>query len=334
MKRYGPFLVLVAGALACSDALRNGPYPDEPFTVPRGATLHAVAESLYVRGFIGSPGLFRFYATISGKGRSVQAGTYDLPRGAAPRVVLGMLVSGRPALRRLVIPEGLTLAEIAQAVERQLGLPADSVLAAAEDDSLRAALAVPATTLEGYLYPSTYFVRADATARDVVRQMALEFDERWQPRWNRVAADRGMTRHEVVTLASIIEGEVRHDVDRRYVASVYVNRLARGMRLQADPTVVYALGTRRRLYERDYRTPSDYNTYLIDGLPPGPIGSPTEASLEAALYPAKTSFLYFVARQDGLHVFSRTYAEHLRTIAEIRGGRRPPAAPTRDGARQ
>jgi UPF0755 protein len=124
-----------------------------------------------------------------------------------------------------------------------------------------------------------------------------------------------------VTLASIIAGEVRYEPDRAYVSSVYHNRLERGMRLQADPTVVYALGRRRRLYERDYQTPSPYNTYLIDGLPPGPIGSPSRASIEAALYPARTRFLYFVARPDGQHVFSLTYAEHLRTIREIRGGR-------------
>jgi UPF0755 protein len=332
--RRHPPLLLLAAVLACADPSQDSPLPTEPFTVPRGATLHAVAESLHTGGFVESPGLFRFYATISGKGRAVQAGTYDLPRGASPRRLLSILVSGRPALRRLAIPEGLTLAEIARAVEIQLALPAESVLAAARDDSLREALGVPASTLEGYLYPSTYYVRADATARDVVRQMAAEFEQRWQRRWDRDAAQRGMTRHAIVTLASIIEGEVRHDVDRRYVASVYANRLQRGMRLQADPTVIYALGERRRLYERDYRTPSDYNTYLIDGLPPGPIGSPTAASIAAALHPAKTSFLYFVARQDGLHVFSRTYAEHLRTIARIRGGERPQTEATRNGARR
>jgi UPF0755 protein len=332
--RGRPSVFLLAAVLSCADPSPGSTLSTDSFTVPRGATLDAVAESLYAGGFIESPGLFRFYATISGQGRAVQAGTYDLPRDASPRHLLGILVSGRPAMRRLAIPEGLTLAEIARAVESQLGLPAESVLLAARDDSLRKALDVPAPTLEGYLYPSTFYVRADATALDVVRQMAREFGQRWQRRWDAEAAARGMTRHDVITLASIIEGEVRHDVDRRYVASVYLNRLERGMRLQADPTIIYALGERRRLYERDYRTPSAYNTYLIDGLPPGPIGSPTEASIAAALYPAKTSFLYFVARQDGLHVFSRTYAEHLRTIARIRRGEQLQTDSMRDGARR
>jgi UPF0755 protein len=121
-----------------------------------------------------------------------------------------------------------------------------------------------------------------------------------------------------VTVASIVEAEVRYPPDRPYVASVYYNRLRRGMPLQADPTVAYALGQRRRLYERDYQVQSPYNTYLITGLPPGPIGSPSSASLRAALHPAVTDFFYFVARSDGKHVFSRTYREHLRAIEAVR----------------
>jgi UPF0755 protein len=126
-----------------------------------------------------------------------------------------------------------------------------------------------------------------------------------------------------VTLASIIAGEMPLPEDILQVASVYHNRLARGMRLQADPTVVYALGERRRLNYRDYRVSSDYNTYTIHGLPPGPIGQPSAVSLEAALYPVNSDYLYFVGRWDGRHQFSRTYREHLRTIAQVRGRKRP-----------
>jgi UPF0755 protein len=148
--------------------------------------------------------------------------------------------------------------------------------------------------------------------------MLSEFEAQWRPEWDARLDELGMSRHEVVILASIIEGEVRYDPDREYVSSVYHNRLERGMRLQADPTVIYALGTRRRLYEKDYQTRSPYNTYLIYGLPPGPINQPSAASLEAALFPARTDFLYFVARPDGKHVFSRTYREHLAAIREVR----------------
>lgn len=306
--------------LGCASDSPQGESDTVQITIPRGASLASAAESLYAYDLIPSAELFRFYAVVSGRERGIQAGTYDVPRHASIRRVLGMLAAGRPAEQRLVVLEGQTLTELADTIAVQLGIPAESTLAAAAHTELRARLGIPAETLEGYLYPSTYLVPVDAGADAVVRQLVMEFERRWRPEWDARLDTLGMTRHEIVTLASIIEGEVRHGPDRAYVSSVYHNRLRRGMRLQADPTVVYALGQRRRLYERDYRTPSPYNTYLIDGLPPGPIGEPTEASLEAALYPARSQFLYFVARPDGQHVFSRTYAEHLRAIREIRNG--------------
>lgn len=333
MNRFAAIGALVAIA-ACGPADRMASADAARFTVPRGATLGAVADSLHAQGLVRSARLFRFYATVSGRSRRVQAGTYDIPADASIRDVLRILVSGRPALRRLVVQEGLMLPEIVASLAAQLGVAADSVRAAARDDSLRAALSVERPTLEGYLYPSTYLVRLDATPRQVVRQMVAEFERRWRPEWNDRLNALGMSRDEIVTLASIIEGEVRYAPDRAYVSSVYHNRLRLGMRLQADPTVIYALGERRRLFERDYRTPSPFNTYLVDGLPPGPIGAPSEASLRAALYPARTPFLYFVARSDGQHVFSSTYTQHLRAIEEIRSPRPPEPTPTPDRARR
>ncbi len=290
------------------------------FTVPRGATVTAVAETLAVRGIIADAGFFRFYAAASGRSRDIKAGTFELPQGVGTRAALEALVRGLPALRALVVPEGLMLTEIAATVERQLGIPSDEFFQAASDSAWLDTLDVSGPTLEGYLFPSTHMVRVDASAGEVVDQMIWAFLQQWRAEWTLRLDTLKLTLHELVTLASIIEGEVRHDEDRRFVSSVYHNRLARGMRLQADPTVIYALGRRRRLFERDYSRPSPYNTYLINGLPPGPIGSPSTASLDAALYPAATDFLYFVARDDGRHVFSRTYAEHRRTIDQIRNG--------------
>lgn len=210
------------------------------------------------------------------------------------------------------------LAEVQRAAVTQLGVDPDAFLQAASDPSLLRRVGARGRTLEGYLYPSTYHVRVGASARELVEQMVDEFERQWRPEWDARVAELGLSRDEVVTLASIIEGEVRVHQDRAYVSSVYHNRLNRGMRLQADPTVVYALGRRRRLFERDYRTRSPYNTYQIDGLPPNPIGQPSTASLEAALYPRRTDFLYFVADSAGRHVFSRTYRDHLATIRRIR----------------
>lgn len=312
--RWWPGVVLVAAACAG--------HPSAPdtvrVTIPNGAGLHVVAESLASHHLITSPWWFRTYATVTGHSRAIRAGIYDLPRHASTAAILHQLVLGTPATERLVIPEGLMLKEVAAEVQTQLGIPSDSLLAAARDSSLRAEVGTHDATLEGYLYPSTYRVRVGADARDVVRQMVHEFEMRWRPDWTAHLHTIGMTRDQIVTLASIIEGEVRYARDRKFVSSVYHNRLRRGMRLQADPTVIYALGRRRRLYEKDYQIRSRYNTYLHDGLPPGPIGEPSSASIEAALYPEPTDFLYFVARPDGQHIFSRTLRQHLEAVAAVR----------------
>ncbi|MDH3495490.1 MAG: endolytic transglycosylase MltG [Gemmatimonadota bacterium] len=300
-----------------------GPPTGEPVrvTIPRGASLAAIADTLAAHDIIESPGRFRLWAKLLRKERAIHAGIYDLHRDRPVREVLATLTSGATAFQRLVVPEGLMLREVAAQIQRQLGVPAESVLAAARDSALRDEIGPDIPTLEGYLYPSTYYARVDANARDIVRQMVDEFQSRWRPAWTRRLDSIGLTRQQVVTLASIIEGEVRHDADRKYVASVYHNRLRAGWRLQADPTVIYALGRRRRLFERDYEFRSPYNTYLVDGLPPGPIGQPSAKSLEAALYPAETDFFFLVARADGQHIFSRTLAEHLAAAREVRAER-------------
>jgi UPF0755 protein len=285
--------------------------------IPPGASLAAIADTLHKYQVVDVPRWFRIYTKLSGHERAIQAGVYDLHRHRPVGEVLTALTTGGGAYQRLAVPEGLMLAEVAATVERQLGIPAESVMAAARDSVLLARIAPRARSLEGYLYPSTHYVPIRAGARDVVLQMTAEFEAQWRPQWNARLAELRLTRHQLVTLASIIEGEVRHDRDRRYVSSVYHNRLRAGWRLQADPTVIYALGRRRRLFEKDYQYRSPYNTYLIDGLPPGPIGQPSAASLEAALYPAATDFFFLVAQGDGTHVFSRTLREHLAAVRRI-----------------
>jgi UPF0755 protein len=316
-----------AGALAIALALSGACDAPPPagetvrVTIPRGATLAAVADTLRAHQIIDSPRWFRLLATMLRRDRAIQAGIYDFHRHRPAGEVLRALVSGRAAFQRLVIPEGLMLTEVASEIERQLGIPAESLLAVARDSAVVARVAPGAASLEGYLYPSTYFVPVPPSAAAVVGQIVGEFEDRWDPAWNARLDSLGMTRHAAVTLASIIEGEVRHDRDRPYVASVYRNRLTAGWRLQADPTVIYALGRRRRLYEKDYLFPSPYNTYLIDGLPPGPIGQPSAASMAAALYPAASDFFFMVAQADGHHVFSRTLREHTAAVDRVRAAR-------------
>ncbi len=329
-RRWEAFSVLLAAlvsTLACGRSPGDGT-PRVPVTIPRGATFDAAIESLAARGIVTNPGLFRLYARLAGLPGGLKSGVYDLRPDERWSVVARTLKRGRGAEVRWTVPEGVMLAEVADLARQQLRISRDSFLAAVRDPERLAELGIgpnPAG-VEGYLYPTTYTVPVVIRARDLVRLMTREFIARWQPEWQARLDTLRMTRHQVVTLASIIEAEVRYGPDGPYVAAVYHNRLKRGMALQADPTVIYAYGRRlRRVWEKNLRARSPYNTYLHAGLPPGPIGQPSDSSLRAALYPAPVGYLFFVAQPDGKHVFSATYAEHRAAIRRIKGTR--PAAP-------
>lgn len=286
--------------------------------IPDSASLDVVADSLAAHGIVSSARSFRWFADWSKNADSIQTGVYYLARGLPMAEVMETLVSG-PTLTLLEYSPRSTLIELRQQLRGALGIDPDSFDVAVRDSGLVALVEARVGTVEGYLYPTTYYVPHDVTARELVAEMVAAFERHWRPAWDERLDSLEMSRDELVTLASIVEGEVvRHEEDRPYVASVYHNRLNRGMRLQADPTVVYALGERRRLYNKDYRIVSEYNTYRIDGLPPGPITQPSTASIEAALYPTPTNFLFFVAGREGKHVFSTSYREHLATIRSIR----------------
>jgi UPF0755 protein len=310
--------VAVWGALAaCAPPSETG---DAVWVViPAGAPVEVVAESLEANGIVTSAQRFARLARFGRRHLGIKPGTYPLRPGTSQGQVLATLLRGHPPVRRVVIRERMTLREVAREIEAALAMDAEEVLVAARDSTLRARLGARGETVEGYLYPTSYYVRIGATPAEVLRQMTDTFAARWLPAWDARLDTLGLARDDAVTLASIVAGEMPRSTERFRVASVYHNRLARGMRLQADPTVVYALGERRRLTFDDYRIHSDYNTYAIRALPPGPIGQPSVESLEAVLYPEATDFLYLVARADGWHEFSRTYREHLTTIRRLRG---------------
>jgi UPF0755 protein len=269
---------------------------------------------------------FKLLARVRGVDRSVHAGVYEFPAGTSPWEVLTMLATGKKAALRFTVPEGLTIPEVSTLAAEKLGIRADSFTAAARDSVMATALlGIQVASFEGFLRPETYLVPADINARELVRVMAEGFKSEWKPAWNARLDTLKMNRLQLVTLASIVEGEARADEERETIAGVYHNRLRIGMALQADPTVQYAIMLKRgrkkpRLFIRDYAFPSPYNTYLHPGLPPGPVNSPSRRSIEAALYPASVGYLYFVAGPDGRHVFSKTYHEHLRAIRRIRRG--------------
>lgn len=299
----------------------------ERIRVPQGAHFGAVADSLEAHGVVRAPGMFRLYARLVGATQDIKAGTYAFQRGTGWRVVLRTLSRGRILTERFTIPEGWDLRRIAPRLAELTGLGADSVLARLADTAAVQRFAVPGPTLEGYLYPATYVVPADAPLDTLIGRMVAEYRSVWTPERQAAADSIGMSEREVVTLASIVEKEARFRDELPLIAAVYRNRLQRGYMLQADPTVQYALGDHReRLLYADIDRVADnpYNTYRHRGLPPGPIGSPSAEAIDATLRPAAESYLYFVAAPDGRHVFTRSLVEHNRARAAIRRLQRMP----------
>ncbi|HSR14331.1 MAG TPA: endolytic transglycosylase MltG [Gemmatimonadales bacterium] len=311
-------------ALAACQATPGGPV--ERVVIPRGATFRQATDSLAAHGLIRWRPWFLLAARVGQFDRAIRPGVYEFVPGTPALGILRDLRAGRMVVVRMTVPEGRTLTDIAAIAEERLAIPADSVVAASRDTALLRHYGIPGTSAEGYLAPETYLVPADATAGELVRLLLDQFQAGWEAGWTARLDSIPLDRHQVVILASIVEGEAQVDEERPVIAGVYLNRLRIGMALQADPTVQYAIqlatGTRKpRLVNADYAFPSPYNTYLNPGLPPGPVGSPGRKSIEAVLYPASVPYLYFVASGGGRHAFSRTYDEHLRHVARARAGR-------------
>jgi UPF0755 protein len=313
-------LALAAGAgIFVTNAFSRPSGAPVRVVVAEGAPFRATADSLARTGVIQQPRLFRLYARISGSDRRTKPGTYLFRRNTPWREIVTALAGGEGLVRSVTIPEGYTLAQIAAALGRSLEVPAESVLAAARDTTLIRRLGVPTRTLEGYLFPDTYAFPEGTSAHRAVAEMVRRFEREWRPEWDDRLRALGHSRHEIVTLASIVEREAKIAEERPVIAGVYYNRLRAGIALQADPTVQYARGTHAtRLTFRDLTINSPYNTYRHPGLPPGPIASPGGASLRAALFPAVVSHMYFMAFPDGRHEFRRTFEEHSEVVRRAR----------------
>jgi len=313
------FALLLVGA-SCSH-VPGGPV--ERFAVPQGAVLSQVEDSLAAHGLLGWRPWFRIVARVGKFERQLKPGIYEIAPGSSALAILREIRDGRFLRIKFTVPEGFTSIDIAELLASRFQTSRDSVLAAIRDSALLREYDITAPSAEGYLSPDTYTLAAHSSGRDVVKVLLDQFQARWDPAWDSILASRHLTRHQALTLASIVEGEARVDEERPIIAAVYLNRLRIGMPLQADPTVQYAIlresGARKpRLMFADYRTRSPYNTYLVAGLPPGPVGSPGRRSIEAVVSPASVPYLYFVASGEGRHTFSRTYGEHLRAVARSR----------------
>jgi UPF0755 protein len=287
--------------------------------IPRGASFGQATDSLAKAKLVSSKKMFRLYGRLTGGDRNIKPGTYLLKPGTPWKDIVSALNGGHGMVNTITIPEGYSIAQITPLLARTLKVPADSVKVAMRDTALLARLDIPNPTLEGYVFPDTYAFPLGTTARQAVREMVYSFERRWKPDWDASLAELKINRNDLVTMASIVEKEARVAEERPVIAAVYYNRLRRGMRLQADPTVQFARGhhTGRVLY-KDLEIQSPYNTYINKGLPPGPIASPGVASLAAAAHPANVPYLYFVASRDGHHEFRMTLQEHTNAIRQVR----------------
>ncbi len=282
--------------------------------IPAGTGLADIAGRLDAAHVIQHPFVFRRYATMAHFDRQVRPGEYEFVAGESYRRILERLREGDIIQIKVTIPEGLTCKEIADIVQRKLGIGREVFLAATEDHELLRRHNIDSPSFEGYLFPDTYFFPSKSTAQDVIEALLQRFFTAWTPELEERARSIGMTRGQVLALASIIEGEALLNSERPRISAVYHNRLRRDMLLQADPTVLYALGgIRRRVLYRDLLVPSPFNTYVNRGLPPGPINNPGLLSIEAALSPTSgVEDIYFVAANDGTgrHVFTHTLVDH------------------------
>ena len=327
---------VLAAALLGTSACATDDQTPVTLTIRKGSSFREAADSLAAHGVVRSGRLFGFYAARRGSDRTIRYGTYLIRRGASWNEVLTALQWGRGIVHRVTIREGLPIWEIVPLLSTGLALPTDALEAAVRDSALLTRVGAPRgiETLEGYLFPDTYDFPDGTTARQAVDVMVRRFEKVWKPEWTTRLADVKMTRHQIVTLASIVEMEVRKGDERPVVAAVYTNRLKARMMLQADPTVQYAMKVRPgRVLLSHLKVDSPYNTYRRYGLPPGPISSPGAASIEASLFPAQVPYRFFVAHPDGHHEFRTTYREHLIAIEFVRKVARESAATQRETER-
>lgn len=285
-----------------------------------------VAEELQNRGIISSRRLFMLWVRVLGLGKKIKAGEYSLGAGMAPTAILEKLTKGDFLLRPVVIPEGFTRVQIANLLAERGLVDKEKFLSLTGDPETLKRHGIPCPNLEGYLFPDTYHFGKGVSAHTIMDTMVRRFFQVTAP-FRQVAEKIGMKMHDVVTLASIVEKETGIGEERPLIASVFLNRLKKGMRLESDPTVIYGLEEfDGNLKKKDLLQETPYNTYVICGLTPGPISNPGLLSMKAVLYPAKTDYLYFVSRNDGSHQFSKTLSEHNRAVEMYQKRKGSPSA--------
>jgi UPF0755 protein len=309
-------LLLLGWYLVCTFLAPGRGSTVRDVSFPAGSGIKKLATELKQDGVIRSAWHFILLARLRGQANRLKAGDYRFTDAMTPGDILRKLVAGDVDYRRFALPEGYSVYQVAEMLEQKGYFKRDAFLAVCRDAALLERLGIRAASVEGYLFPATYNLAHNGTEEQLVVQMVGRFRKVYADVTMGGQAQGGLSSNEIVTLASIIEKEAVIAFEKPLISSVFYNRLRLGMPLQSDPTAIYGVRAfSGKVTKADICRRSPYNTYLARGLPPGPIGNPGADALCAALHPAHSNYLYFVARQDGTHYFSRTLEEHNRAVA-------------------
>ena len=281
--------------------------------ISKGSTLIDVSVELYDKKVINNKSSFILAVKMLGYEKDIPAGKFNIVNASTNYSLINNLINSVNVSKKVTILEGWSINEIAEKLHTSIKIDKKSFIKASQNENLLKKWVINSNSFEGYLFPNTYQFTEDETAIEIINKMVSEYKKNITKKMRDRMSKMDLTENEVLTLASIIEGEAIYDSERPRISGVYHNRLNKGMRLQADPTIQYIINdSPRRLLNKDLKIKSPYNTYLNHGLPPGPINNPGIESIKAALYPEEIDFLYFVAKGDGYHTFSKTEKEHNR----------------------
>ncbi|MBC8441695.1 MAG: endolytic transglycosylase MltG [Deltaproteobacteria bacterium] len=296
---------------------------EKVFPIKPGQSLAVIAQNLKTESIISNKTFFKLFTKYKKAEKKLQAGEYILSASQSPEQILEIFLKGKVKLYRITIPEGMNINEIALLVEKESFCRKEEFTGLCHDTSFILSLGIKAVTLEGYLFPDTYFFPKNTDCKSVITTMVEHFNTIFTKEWQARAKTMGFSVHDIVTLASIIEKETGDAQERPLISSVFHNRLKKDMRLESDPTVIYGIknfdGNIKKIHLK-MKTP--YNTYQIKGLPFGPIANPGAKSLEAALNPVLSDYLFFVSKKDTTHQFSKTVQEHNQAVAKYQLGKK------------
>lgn len=304
--------------LELTDFIQNPATPsasEKIFIITPGQSLARITENLEKKSIISNKTYFKLFTKLEKAEKKLQAGEYILSGAKSPDQILKILINGKVKLYRITLPEGLNIKEVAGLVEKANFCNITEFINLCHNQSFIISLGIKSITLEGYLFPDTYFFPKQTSCEDIITAMVLQFTTIFTEKWKARAKTLGFSVHEIVILASIIEKETGDASERPLISSVFHNRLKKNMRLESDPTVIYGIKNfDGNITKKHLATMTPYNTYQIKGLPSGPIANPGALSLQAALYPAKTDYLFFVSKKDTTHQFSKTIREHNQAV--------------------